>query len=373
MAHRSQNTTTIREVARHAGVSRATVSNVLHGRDSHVAHETKESVLRAIKDLNYRPPLSTSQAAELSYSLGLLIQNQDAHPLTRHGYYVPVFEGFLTGALQHKRSVTIMNESLWESAHKGIRQYCDGRIDGILVAAPPIECAFVDELKSRGFPMVVMGGCQDDPEIATVNCENKEGGRKAASHLASLGHVNLAYIGFGPEKNDCRLRQIGFEQEIAAQGLHRPQVFHVGGELGSADMVRMVMGSPEKGKCPTAIFCFNDEIASKILAGLRGLGFRVPAEVSVVGFDQTVEAIREPEVFTTIRQPIRDMALQAASLLVELTSPMRNGERRPVTKLVYQPELIVGRTTGPVPIRTGAVMRRSSTSEQPIATESHIK
>lgn len=373
MAHRQQNTITIREVARHAGVSRATVSNVLHGRDGHVATDTKESVLRAIKDLNYRPPLSTSQAAELSLSLGLLIQNQDAHPLTRHGYYVPVFEGFLTGALQHKRSVTIMTESLWESAQKGIRQYCDGRIDGILVAAPPLECAFVDELKSRGFPMVVMGGCQDDPEVASVNCENKEGGRKAACHLAAHGHVNLAYIGFGPQNHDCRLRQDGFEQELASQGLPAPQIFHVGGELGSTDMVRMVMGSHERGKSPTAIFCFNDEIASKTLAGLRGLGFRVPAEVSVIGFDQTVEAIREPEVFTTIRQPIREMALQAASLLVEMTAPLKNGERRPVTKLVYQPELIVGRTTGPVPVRTGLVQRKSSTSEIPIATESHIK
>ncbi len=373
MAHRPQNTITIREVARHAGVSRATVSNVLHGRDSHVAHETKESVLRAIKDLNYRPPLSTSQAAELSYSLGLLIQNQDSHPLTRHGYYVPVFEGFLTGAIQKKRSVTIMNETLWDSAQKGIRQYCDGRIDGIMVTAPPIECAFIDELKSRGFPMIVMGGCQDDPEIASVNCENREGGRKAASHLASLGHVNVAYIGYGPENYDCRLRQEGFEREVSDRGLAHPSVFHVGGGLGSQEMVRMVMGSPEGNRVPTGIFCFNDEIASKVLAGLRGLGFRVPAEVSVVGFDQTVEAIREPELFTTIRQPIREMAFQAASLLVDMTTPVKNGERRPVTKLIFQPELIVGRTTGPAPSRGTVSQTKSLKPLQQIAPESHIK
>lgn len=373
MAERPTNTITIREVARHAGVSRATVSNVLHGRDNHVAQATKESVLRAIKDLNYRPPLSSSQSAELAYSLGLLIQNQDSHPLTRHGYYVPVFEGFLTGAIQKKRSVTIMNESLWESAHKGIRQYCDGRIDGIMVAAPPIECPFIEELKSRGYPFIVMGGCQDDPEIASVNCENKEGGRKAAMHLASLGHVNTAYIGYGPQNYDCRLRQEGFEQELSSKGLPSPLILHVGGQLGSEEMARLLMNSPEPGPTPTAIFCFNDEIASKALLGLKGLGYRVPAEVSVMGFDQTIESTRGPETLTTIRQPIREMAFQAASLLVDMTIPSRNGVRKPVTKLIFQPELIVGRSTGPAPTRPANSQPSRIPKPHRITPESHTK
>lgn len=369
-AHRSA---TIREVARKAGVSRATVSNVLHGRDGRVGSATKESVLQAIKDLNYRPPLSSSQGAELSHSLGLLIQNQDAHPLTRHGYYVPLFEGFLSGSIAKKRSVTIMNESLWDSAQKGIRQYCDGRVDGILIAAPPLGCTFLQELKDRGFPFIVIGGCQNDSEIASVNCENKQGGRKAAAHLAELGHTNIAYIGLGGANYDSDLRQQGFTEELISRGLPAPMI-HVLADLPNAESVaRIIFASSELDQRPTAVFCFNDEVARKLVESLKELGIRVPEEVSVIGFDHTFEATRGPERLTTIRQEIFEMAAQGAMLLADMTTAAAEGRRPPITKLVFQPDLVLGHTTGPAPSRHSLISHQARNGSYIKQSESQSK
>ncbi len=373
MSQTAHKTATIREVARKAGVSRATVSNVLHGRDSRVGSATRESVLQAIKDLNYRPPLSTSQGAELSYSLGLLIQNQDAHPLTRHGYYVPLFEGFLSGSIAKNRSVTIMNESLLNSAQKGIRQYCDGRVDGILIAAPPLGCTFIEELKGRGFPFIVMGGCQNDPEIASVNCENKQGGRKAAAHLADLGHANIAYIGLGTDNYDSDLRQEGFVEELALRGLPAPMIHVIPGLPNAESAARTIFASGDLDQRPTAVFCFNDEVARKLVESLKELGIRVPEDVSVVGFDHTFEATKGPERLTTIRQEIFDMAVQGAILLADMTTAAAEGRRSPITKLVFQPDLVQGHTTGPAPSRHSLVSQQNPLGAITKQSESQCK
>lgn len=373
MSQTAHKTATIREVAKKAGVSRATVSNVLHGRDGRVGSATKESVLQAIKDLNYRPPLSTSQGAELSFSLGLLIQNQDSHPLTRHGYYVPLFEGFLSGSITKKRSVTIMNESLWESAQKGIRQYCDGRVDGILIAAPPHGCTFIEELKQRGFPFVVMGGCQNDPEIASVNCENKQGGRKAAAHLADLGHTNIAYVGLGSDNYDSDLRKQGFIEELVSRGLGAPMIHTLEGLPNAESVARIIFASSDLEQRPTAVFCFNDEIARNLVESLKELGIRVPEDVSVVGFDHTFEATRGPERLTTIRQEIFEMASQGAILLADMTSAAAEGRRPAVTKLIFQPDLVQGHTTGPAPSRHSLVSNQTQSGSFIKQSESQSK
>lgn len=373
MSQTAHKTATIREVARKAGVSRATVSNVLHGRDERVGSATKESVLQAIKDLNYRPPLSTSQGAELSYSLGLLIQNQDSHPLTRHGYYVPLFEGFLSGSIAKKRSVTIMNESLWDSAQKGIRQYCDGRVDGILIAAPPHGCSFIQELKDRGFPFIVMGGCQTDPEIASVNCENKQGGRKAAAHLAELGHTCIAYVGLGSDNYDSDLRQQGFVEELAARGI-APPIVHLLDSLPNAESVaRIIFASNDLSERPTGVFCFNDEVARKLVESLKELGIRVPEDVSVIGFDHTFEATKWPERLTTIRQEIFAMAEQGAMLLADMTAAAASGRRPPITKLIFQPDLVLGHTTGPAPSRHSSFSQHALSGPNTTQSESLCK
>jgi DNA-binding LacI/PurR family transcriptional regulator len=330
-------------------------------------------VLQAIKDLNYRPPLSTSQGAELSHSLGLLIQNQDSHPLTRHGYYVPLFEGFLSGSIAKKRSVTIMNESLWDSAQKGIRQYCDGRVDGILIAAPPLGCTFIEELKGRGFPFIVIGGCQDDPEIASVNCENKQGGRKAAAHLADLGHTSIAYIGLGEANYDSDLRQQGFTDELVSRGIPSPMIHVMDGLPNAESVARTIFASSELDQRPTAVFCFNDEVARKLVESLKELGFRVPEDVSVIGFDHTFEATKGPERLTTIRQEIYDMAVQGALLLADMTVAAAAGRRTPITKLVFQPDLVLGHTTGPAPTRHSILSNRTPQGAITKQSESQCK
>lgn len=353
MASSPPKPATIREVARIAGVSRATVSNVLHGRDGRVAPATQERVLAAIKELNYRPPLApATSSGAMAASIGFLVQNQERHLITRHGFYASLFEGYLYGASAAEFSVTVMVEALWENAKAAVRRYCDGRIDGILIVSPPVNSDIVDHFTNRGFPTVVLGGHASTPDVCAVNCDNRAGGRLAAQHLVELGHTELAYITFREQNEDSIGRYQGFSDEARRLGLAEPQMHCFTGVSDKDEINKAVYAATERRA--TGIFCFNDEAARFSVDALAEMGLSVPDDVSIVGFDDTQDSRIGSVPITTVRQPIFEMAEHAAVLLIELAKAQSNGLRLPVTKQIFQPEFVARRSTGPVPARIPA-------------------
>src|SRR5271166_6498402 len=150
---------TIRDVARACGVSPMTVSFVLNNKPGQVSDGTRDRVLKAVRDLNYRPSAvrrSARMAEERQiHTLGAVV-GAPGDSLMEPGYYNAILNGILQGADALGQNVTLFNHSLLHrDTHRAIRVYCDGRCDGLLVVAPCIGSNLVSALRQRGVPITL--------------------------------------------------------------------------------------------------------------------------------------------------------------------------------------------------------------------------
>jgi LacI family transcriptional regulator len=314
MADLAQSRVTIREVADEAGVSIATVSRVLNGRDD-VAPETRELVSRVIQRRGY---IANRGARALSAGrtglVGLLV------PLVFPAYFSAILAG-ATEALQehdlravlsptgheHDREVTLLDRLM------------HGLTDGALIVLPEESSDELERLVDAGYHFVVVDPLMPlDDRIASVSAAHTSGADQAMKHLLALGHRRIAII-TGPRgwvATEDRRR--GYQAALAAAGiLPDPELevesnFEIdGGELAAG--VLLDLSEP-----PTAIFAFNDNHAIGAIQAARARGLRVPEDLSIVGFDDVEHATIVTPRLTTVRQPLAEMGRTAVSLLMRL-------------------------------------------------------
>jgi myo-inositol 2-dehydrogenase/D-chiro-inositol 1-dehydrogenase len=305
------NPPTIYDVAEMAGVSPSTVSHVLNGTRK-VSDSARRRVERAVKKLGYRPndaarmlrdgrakmiglvlpDISNSFFAGLAHSLEMLAYDRDARLVTCNSDYDRGRE----------------------------RAYIDDlvrrRVDGIIVAPAVPDAAFEAAVGATGLPVVVIDRVSDGGRLPSVAVDNAAGGALAAEHLYRLGHRRIGCIAHHPglaESADRRLR--GFVEALARRGAAPPADaiayadFKVAGGAEAAS--RLLAEKPEL----TALFCANDPMAAGAIKAAAALGRAVPGDLSIVGFDDSLEAQVTQPPLTTVAQPIEAMAARAMELL----------------------------------------------------------
>ena len=329
---------TIAEIARLAGVSAPTVSKVVNGR-SEVGAETRALVEQVLHEHGYQ---HKKRAAKASALIELVF-----HQLA--GVYpIEIIKGVERVADEHNLAV-VVSESLGKQTPRR------GWIEGVLARRPTgVVPVFSDlsvkqrtQLTAARIPFVVLDptGVPDD-EIPSVGSTNWHGGLSATRHLLELGHRRIAVI-TGPSWALCsRARLDGYRAALDAAGipvdpaLVRDGQFEIGGGLTSTiDLLRL----PEP---PTAIFALNDGMAIGVYHAASQAGWRIPQDLSVVGFDDyPLDEWLVPPL-TTIRQPLSDMGAVAAQMVVDLA---RGGEP-PSKRRELATELIVRSSTArPLP------------------------
>jgi LacI family transcriptional regulator len=300
---------TIRDVAELAGVSIATVSRVTNGR-ADVADPTRQAVEQAIRDSGYRArPRARGGPTGL---VGVAIPS--VHPA--------YFAGILSGATealyeQGMRAVLCPTLHSHERETSLLEVLAGGETDGAILVLPEESAAELQALARTGFRYVVV-----DPHAAVcdgvpvVSAAHSAGAMQATGHLLELGHRRIGAIG-GPRgwtATEERLR--GYHGALAGAGvLPDPDLvvysnFRTeGGRAAAAELLAL----PDP---PTAIFAFNDRMAIGAMQGAADRGLRVPADISVVGFDDTAEATIAVPALTTVRQPLAELGRTAVSLLL---------------------------------------------------------
>ena len=181
---------------------------------------------------------------------------------------------------------------------------------------------------------------------ASVAIDQALGVRQAVKHLAELGHRHIAYVTLGQASNSNRLRLLGYEEGLQEQGLPYDEQLIVpgsGGMDGGQYAVEQLVSASQR---PTAIICYNDRTAIGVIQALYQRGFMVPADISVVGFDDLEIAAYYLPSLTTIRQPHTELGRKAARMLFDQIN------NRPVRAETLAPELIVRRSTGPVNLKS---------------------
>src|SRR6059058_3317827 len=284
IAHRRSNgpaRMTIREIADLAGVSIATVSRVLNGRED-VSDETRDLVRRVVQEHGYTVSRSArGLSAGRTGLVGVLV------PLV----YPVYFSAILSGAAEalYEQEMRLVLSPTWHEHAREVSlldRLTHGVTDGALIVLPEESSEELERTLADGYPFVVVDPRMPlDERIPSVSAAHMSGADQAMRHLLSLGHRRIAAITGPPGWVATEDRRRGYHAALAAAGILPAPELEVGADFEIAQGGKAAGALLDLGDPPTAIFAFNDNIAIGVLQAARERGLRVPEDVSVVGFD----------------------------------------------------------------------------------------
>lgn len=338
----------IYEVARRAGVSTATVSRVMSGQKNVVSAATRRRVLRAVEQLGYTPNSAAKNLRTLK-SRKLLVTVPDiANP-----FFALILQGIEDAAQREGYNVLLgdtQHDAEREDRYAQMlrRKEADGLI--FLGHRLPAEAEqIVADAAPRCAPIV--NGCEFSPQLGvpSVHIDNSKAAHEAMDYLYSLGHRRVAVI-TGPLVSPLsRDRLRGVVAAARAAGLH-DKLVTVNGDFSIGSGVTGAERLLQSKTVPTAIFCFNDEMAMGVIETARRRGVRVPEQLSVIGFDDIRFARHTDPPLTTVAQPMRDIGEGCVRLLLEILQ----GQVVDPVSITLPHELTIRGSTGPVGGRTKA-------------------
>ena len=270
----------IDEVARHAGVSTATVSRALSGR-GRLSDTTRERVRRAAADLGYVVSSSASSLATgRTQSIGVLV------PLLDQWFYASVLDGIAGRLAPLGYDITLYNLTADPAQRQRLfaTSLRRGRVDAVIALSLDLDESEVDDLLRVGLPVVGLG--TPSPRLSTLRVDDAAVARVATEHLLALGHRDIAHIGHSksdsPDLDIPTLRRRGFERALRDAGI-RPSAFvHADFTIGGGYRAAQTLLTGDR---PTAIFAASDEMAYGAMFAAREAGLDVPGDVSIVGVD----------------------------------------------------------------------------------------
>jgi LacI family transcriptional regulator len=316
---------TLATVAASAGVSVATVSKVLNGR-SDVSPTTRALVQAVLAEHDYAaaaPRRAAGAGAEPAG--GSTIELTFDGDL--HAYSLEIVQGVIDAAAEAGAAVVVgtatrsQRRSGADPASTWARDLAAAGRSAVIAVTSELTSAHLRGLSKAGLPLVVI-----DPlnlpraRVTSVGSTNFAGGLAATQHLLSLGHRRIAYLG-GPETAACnQARMHGYRAAMEAEGAPVPAGYVLHGRFEYPDGVTggaALLDHPER---PTAIFAGSDEVALGVVEAARERGLRVPADLSIVGFDDTLLARMASPPLTTVRQPLREMGQVAVRTALRMVA-----------------------------------------------------
>jgi LacI family repressor for deo operon, udp, cdd, tsx, nupC, and nupG len=319
------STVSIKDVARIAGVSIATVSRAVNEPDR-VRQETRRRVEDAIRQTGYAP-----NALARSFRRGRTQVIMVVLPSVGDPFFTGVMEGIRTVAAREDYSLLI-NETQRNTltADEIGAMVVSRQADGIILLASlsPFGTRVLSAESQRALPMVI--GCEtiapELSEIPGIHIDNVAAAREATAYLQGLGHRRIAFMYGEHETLLTADREAGYRQAMDAAGLPVEPGWLVEGKLsidGAISATQRLLGLPER---PTAVFCANDEMAMGCLHALKGAGLAVPRDLSVVGFDDTRYARITDPPLTTVRQPTRRIGERVMERLLQEIGSERSAQ-----------------------------------------------
>lgn len=329
---------TIRDVARYAGVSVATVSAVINNQNRKVSEKLRKKVLKAVEELNYRPNrLARALSKKRTHMIGCLV------PTIANPFFPQIVKSVEDIAYQNRFGVFVCNT---EGSPEKVAYYqgmlIETKVDGVIIALT-WELArpeVVNQFLEAGIPVVGLAGAKRIDLIDCVVDDDIRGGFDATTHLLALGHARIGFIGVN-DSETTRLRLEGYRKALETAGLpFNEKLIALGNaysELEAYALTKMLIGRhPEI----TAIFAFNDVMALGAISALTDSGISVPTEVSVIGFDDTIAPFTHPKM-STITIPKEEMGRLAANILIGRIEG--NAEKPQVFEM--RPKLVVRDST----------------------------
>lgn len=335
---------TIKDVAKLAGVSFKTVSRVINNEPS-VGDALKEKVWKAVKELNYQPNLSARHLRGASSFIGFIYDNPNSH------YVIGMQHGILEEC--HRQGFELVihpcdanSSTITDELAAMVER---GQLAGLVLTPPVSESPqIVAELNQRGIKFVrILSGSQAPDELSPcVVVDDRNAAREITQYLIDLGHTRIGFLSGDLVHASSGEREAGYRQAMQDNQLPLDEALIVQGQYAFESGVQRTQELLKLPQPPTAIFACNDEIAAGTLFAARLQGVDVPAELSIVGFEDSPFSRQTWPKLTTAQQPNSKIAASATALLIQSTRTTRKGEvPNAEIESAFHPELIVRDST----------------------------
>jgi LacI family transcriptional regulator len=334
---RPKSPVTAVDVARRAGVSIATVSRALHG-SVNVREDVAERVLAAVAELGYVPHAAARNLAQgKTTTLGVLL------PEIGVEFFSPMLRGIESAARETGYDLLIATRHPNDSHHAMRRPLGPHNTDGLLVFTDNVDAAELGHLHKQGFPVVLLyRSAPDGLPVPSVTVENRAGASQVVDHLIEVHHRRrIGFLGGPAGNDDAYWREQGYRSSLAAHGIPFDPALVASGEfredVARAAVERWLAEDLEFD----AIFAGDDDSAGGALIALTHAGKRVPQDVALVGFDDTLVSGYLTPPLTTVHAPTERVGQEAVRQLLKLIT---TGQADPVTLLPT--ELVIRRSCG---------------------------
>jgi LacI family transcriptional regulator len=305
--------TRLKDVADHAGVSTATISRVLSGKD-YVSPALRERVLAAVAELNYVPNgIARSMMRQRTHTLGLVVSD------VTNPFFTSVARAAEDAAQGAGYSLVLCNtDEQLEKERTYLSVLREKRVDGIILAATTMESDHIQRLVDGGVRVVLIDRGVPGLSVPSVQVDNAGGMYEATAYLLSLGHRRIGMITGGEDISTARERQEGFEGAMRDAGVALdPSLVVEGGRVaeGGYRAASRLWDLPER---PSAIVSWSNVTSTGLLLALHERGAHIPDDVSVVGFDDLPQFAFLDHALTVVEQPTYEIGKRSCELLVRL-------------------------------------------------------
>lgn len=325
---------TIKDVARAAGVSVATVSRVENASPL-VTDGTRRRVQAVARRLGYAPHAAArSLSAGRTSSIGVLL------PDLYGEFYSELIRGIDQTAQAHGLHLLVASSHNEKHAIAHALHSMRGQVDGLIVMAPAPGAHLPVRDLPASFPVVLLNAAASGPAFDSIRIANAQGAREMVRHLAEHGHRRIAFIGGPPKNHDAQERKKGYRAALADAGLAHDPALELEGDFTDASGYRAAQALARRAPRPTAIFAANDAMAIGAVSALREAGVAVPDDVAVGGFDDIPLARYMHPPLSTVRVDIAALGERAARRLIEAVANRRGHRKRretlPVTLVIRE-------------------------------------
>ncbi len=331
---------TIKDIARMADVSTATVSMILNNKDENISPTTRERVLRIVKESNYIPnTMARSLVTRKTKTIGLII------PDIANPFFPELARGAEDRASEAGYGIIFCNtDDDLEKEEKYINMLAEKMVDGIVFAHSAKRTGELASYDRGSIPIILIDRDMESENVkGKVLVNNLEGAYQGVKHLLERGYRKIAFITGALTSTTARDRLEGYKQALKEYGIAFDESYVKAGQYKSEWGIEAAEQLLREHIDFDAVFCGNDLIAISVIKTLKNSGFSIPKDIGVVGFDDIqMASMVEPEL-TTVKQPNYEMGYKAVDLLIEvLEKPDKQIEQK---RIILSTELLIRKST----------------------------
>ncbi|MGH7615037.1 MAG: LacI family DNA-binding transcriptional regulator [Gemmatimonadales bacterium] len=328
---------TIREVARGAGVSVATVSRV-YNHSHHVREETRQRVRRTVQHLGYSPHgAARSLVTNRTHTIGVLL------PDLYGEFFSELIRGIDQAAQARGYHLLVSSARSHGDSPEPVLRSMRGRVDGLILMTPDLDAASAGRSLPAGFPVVLLNCPPSDAPCDSLGIANFEGARAMIRHLATVGHRRIAIICGDARNFDAAERLRGYRAAVAELGLEADPALELPGDFSEAAGHAAGRRILDEGRRPTAVFGANDCMTIGALSAFRAAGLRVPEDIALAGFDDIPMAQYVDPALTSVHVDISELGRLATERLLDA---LREPAPRSLQRQTLNTTLVVRRSCG---------------------------